>query len=817
LLILPLFLALLAHFPDNSFSEPLDTEIAAVEDKVDLGVFNIALIDMEKPFLLAQNPETPMTENEQKEGEQAPPIDETKISAVQQALAEIEKGMNVESEPEPEPEPGPTEPEAPEPEAIQENIETEPSVKKKRAKKEDEKDSVEINGDIVEYSVDREKVTASGNVVIINKDMRLHCDRVEFSRSTNMAYATGNVRLVMTKGDASEMTGEKLTFNFKTMMGKFDNANIYAAPYFGFGEEVEKVGENHMKMTNDYITTCDHDKPHFRIASKKMDIYPGDKLIARNVRMFISKLPVLYIPKFTQDLSKKKPIVTFTPGHDKEWGTFLLTQWRYYFSDNFKGIAHVDVRERKGVGWGFDVNYKTPQYGLGKIRTYYMNERTISPKRYFEDEPEPVIAKERFRAEWRHKWEIDENTNAIAQYSKQSDSTILKEYFEREFDEDFSQDTYFLLTRNLPVGFMSFRTDARVNRFVSDIERLPEVRYDLANQRLGGTGFFLRNQTTYSNLTSKLASPSEVRKNTMRTDFDNELTHPFKVGFVELNPFVGGRNTYYSKTKIREDYGSIRGIFKSGASMSTRFFRIFDVNVDKFGLNINRLRHIITPSVAYRFENTPSILPEELDQFDSIDSLALKHMVNFSLENKLQTKRNGRNVDLFRMVIDTDFRLKEEAGRGGFDKIDVSMDFVPMDWLTFYFQSQYDTQAEYLNYANFDMYINGGTRWSLDIGKRWSRNADDQLTTSFKYSLNPKWALKSYTRFDLRNGILKEQEYTVSRDLHAWVMDINFNETRRQGNEIWLVFTLKAFPDLALDIGTSFNKRKLGSQSSEGD
>ncbi len=48
-------------------------------------------------------------------------------------------------------------------------------------------------------------------------------------------------------------------------------------------------------------------------------------------------------------------------------------------------------------------------------------------------------------------------------------------------------------------------------------------------------------------------------------------------------------------------------------------------------------------------------------------------------------------------------------------------------------------------------------------------------------------------------------------------MDINFNETRTKGSEIWIVFTLKAFPDFMVDMGTSFNKRKAGSQSSEGE
>ncbi|MCK5014402.1 MAG: LPS-assembly protein LptD [Candidatus Omnitrophica bacterium] len=678
-------------------------------------------------------------------------------------------------------------------------------------------DSVELTGDTIEYSVDGNKVTADGNVVVISKKMELMCDHIDFSRDTGMAYATGNIRLVSTGGEISEMTGEQLTFNFETMSGTFDGAKIFANPYYGYGEKVGKVGENHIQMENNYVTTCDLDKPHYRMTSKKMDMYPGEKLIARSVRMLIGKIPLLYLPRFTQNLSEKKPKVLFTPGYDKDWGMFVLSKWRYYFNENFKGIIRLDARERKDIAWGIDLDYKTPKTGSGRIRTYYMNERNITSDRFWEERPSPTIEKERFKVEWRHKWDIDNKTQAIAQYYKLSDSGLLKDYFEREDDEDASPNTFFLLTRNTSSGVLSFRTDARVNRFESAVERLPEVSYTLSNKSLWNTGFYLRNSTTYSNLTNKAASPSEVRQNTMRVDTNSILSYPMKIGFIELTPFVGGRNTYYSKTNDPEKYNSVRGIFETGASLSTRFYRVFNVEVDRYGLDINRLRHIILPSVSYSFMSEPTLSSAQLDSFDSIDSLDNAHSIQFSIENKLQTKRNNKTVELLRAIISTPFRLKEHPAKGGFSTISTDIDFRPVDWATFYFDSTYNTQEEYLTTANFDLYVNGGDKWSAGIGKRWSREVDDQLTTSFSYKVNPKWRIQTYNRFDLRSGILKEQEFSVTRDLHCWTMDINFNEKRNEGNEIWIVFTLKAFPDMAIDFGTSFNKRKAGSQSSGGD
>lgn len=674
--------------------------------------------------------------------------------------------------------------------------------------------AVELNGDVVEYSMNGNKITATGHVKILHKDTVLTCDRVEFSRDTSIARAEGNVQL---RKGVEEINGEAMTFNFATMKGDFSPARIAAYPYYGEGQTVSRVDDNHIVMKKGFLTTCDHDNPHYRLFSKSIDVYPRDKLVARHVVMKIGDIPVLYIPKFSQDLTGKKPRVTIMPGYDKQWGMFVLSNWRYQLNDNLKGIVHLDAREKKDIAWGVDANYEVPDGGMGIVKTYYMNERNITSRRFYQPRPSPTIEKERFKAEWRHKWDMDDKTNALWQYYKLSDSALLKDYFEREFDKDGSPSTFFVLTRRMPKGSFNFRTDARVNRFESAVERLPELRYDLGSQKIGETDFYFRNTSIYSNLTSKDASPSEVRRETMRLDTDSELSYPFKLGFVELRPFVGGEHTYYSKTKDPDEYNAIRGIFKTGASLSTKFYKVFDVATDDWGLDIHRLRHVVTPSVLYSYNHHPSLDSSELDSFDGVDSRSLLHSISFSFENKLQTKRKEQVVELLRAVIGTDFYLKEDPTGGGFRFVSTDIDFRPTGMLTFYFDSSYDTRKEYLTTANFDIYVNDGDTWSAGIGKRWNREVDDQVTSEFAYKINPKWALKLYNRFDLKNGIHKEQQYTVTRDLHAWTMDINFNETRKQGNEIWIVFTLKAFPDMAIDMGTSFNKRKAGSQSSEGE
>ncbi|OGX06918.1 MAG: hypothetical protein A2Z88_06650 [Omnitrophica WOR_2 bacterium GWA2_47_8] len=670
--------------------------------------------------------------------------------------------------------------------------------------------AVEINGDEVEFLVEENKMVARGNVVIDRKGMKLYADKVEFSKNTNVAVAEGHVILV---SDQGTILGDKMVFNFETMRGDILSALIKSDMFYGAGKSLSKVGENQMQMHDGYITTCDLDHPHYRMFAKEVNVFPKDKITASKIKFFLGDVPLIYLPKYSKKLDRK-PRFTFIPGKSKEWGLFMLTQYRYELNKYMRGVVHVDARERKDLAYGVDLNYDTPnkRFGAGLIRTYYMKERNLAVKHFYSPRIRPTTERQRFKVEWRHKWDIDPTTNTILQFYRLSDDMILKDYFEREHDVDAEPRTFFLLTKNLPKGTFSFLTEGRVNRYTSTTEKLPEIRYDLSSQRIGSTQFYFKNANSFANLATNNPAPSDERRKTYRLDSDNELSYPFKFSFIELRPFVGGRQTFYSRTIDPTDNDVVRGAFRTGSDLSTKFFKIFDVKRKLWGMEINRLRHLITPTIAYKYAPDPTILASKLDQYDSVDALTRSHKITFSLENKLQTKAKGSVRDFVRFLVGTDFALKEDTAKGGLGDVTTKLEFGPNDKLSFSADSAYDTQIGQLRSYNFDMYING-ERWYFDLGKRYHVNVDDQITTEWGIILNPKWRFVVYQRYDTDSGVLKEQNYRIVRDLHEWDLEVSFNETRNEGDEILFIFRLKAFPEIQLDFGNSFNKRKAGSQT----
>lgn len=670
---------------------------------------------------------------------------------------------------------------------------------------------VELNGDSIEYKADEAKFIASGNVFLRQNNAMLFCDRLEFFRDRKEAHAFGNVILESDKGT---LWADQGFYNFETKHGDFTNARIMEYPMFGKAASITKVGENYYVLSDGWLSTSDYDEPEYRIKSRKIDYYPGNKAVARKSTMYLGTLPVMYLPWYTQDLRENRPHFSVIPGYKKDFGAFVLMAYRIRPFSHVETTYHLDYRERKDVAWGVDVKYEPSFIGQGLVRTYYMNERNVSARHIWRERDQPTIERERFRVEWRHFWKIDPQTNFIAQYYKLSDPDFLKKYFEKESRDDQNPATYAVLTRGFSRATFTLRADIRVNRYESIVERLPEANLTFSNQPIADTGFYYKSANVASKLTRQAAVPSDEQHHTVRLDTSNELSRPFKVAFLEFRPYIGAEQTYYSRTLYRQDHDTLRTIFRTGTDVSTKFYRVFDAQYNKYGVEINKLRHIITPTVSYLFQEYPTLMSDKLYGFDGVDSMTKVDQFSLGLANALQTRRGGGSADLFRSLLTTTYKLHDDPSNGDrFDNWVIRNELYPNDYITFHQDAEYNTADRHWQTANLDLYLRDKKKWDFSIGRRWTYQEDDILATSLSYTFHSKWRTVIYDRCNIVTGVLQEQQYTLVRDLHSWELEITYNDKKGyqdSGNTVWIIFRLKAFPTVTIDGGSNFNKRKLG-------
>ncbi len=672
-----------------------------------------------------------------------------------------------------------------------------------------------VKGDKIEYAQEENVVVIEGNAVVIYTGSKLTADKIIYNNVTNDARAQGNVRLVFESGI---LTGENVVYNFVSKVGYVQNANLYADPFFLQAPIIDKIDDNEFGMKRGYFTTCNHDKVHWRIKSKKIDVYPNDRITAKGSIFFIGNIPLFYFPRFTQNLKENVLRVQVEPGYSKDWGMYLLTAWRYYVSENLMGRIHVDFRERKDVAVGVDAKYDTVKYGKGILRSYYMHERDANRDHFWQkwtdEDSLGADETERFRVQLRHIWDIDDTAQFIAEYNKLSDDTIIKDYFyEQEYEQEETEDTYLQLTKNFRYSTLSAYLNKRVNRFESITEKLPELKLDTSSFKILDTPFYVKNNTTASYLHSTNAH-SDIDDEIKIVDTYSEISMPFKLLFFELRPYFGSRQTYFSKDV---DGGSIspRVVNYNGISLNTRFYRVFDLVTDFAGFDINRLRHIISPTIEYSYTHDPTIGPDRLAELGN-DNIEKSKVITLSLENKLQTKRNNKSVDLVRFILDGTYDLTPKKKRRLSD-VSADLEIIPYDWLEFDADAGYDTREHWFKTVNFDLTAKPFDRWSASIGHRYERKGTKELTTSLEYRLNPIWKFRTYQRYQFATSDLLEQEYGITRDLHCWLMDINYNVNRSKGETIWVVFRLKAFPETEFGFEQDHHTPKAGSQSTLGE
>jgi len=676
-----------------------------------------------------------------------------------------------------------------------------------------------INGDTVEYSPDSKEFSATGKVVVVFKGTRLSCRKLVLNSVTKDCQAEGDVRL---QDGSGIIEGEKLEYNFESKRGIIYDAAFRSNPYFGRSEKMIKESDREFISKWGYLTTCDFNKPHWRMKSKKINFFPGDKVQIRDNVVFLGEIPVMYMPHYNHSLKDPMMQVQMLPGSDKIWGPYLLTAWRYNITEDIKGRIYLDYRANYGIAEGFATNYDDEVYGDGDFKLYYTSER--ANEKELGDEFDDHEFFERYFIRWRHKLDLNEDkTNIIVEYFKINDSkravigsqyNILKDYFPLEYEKDQTPMSYVSLHRSFAYSSADLLFQKRVNPWYSQTEYLPEVKFSLPSINLGDTRIYFENDSSYAASKTMNAAPAE-NDDRLQHSFStsNQFSYTQRLAFITFNPSV---TTGQSFTDIGTYGSTINNTFSGGASASTKFYRVFDLKTEFLNLDINALRHIITPAIDYSYSNSTDskISNIRIGGEDATRSSS----VSFGIENKLQTKRAGATADLLDFRVNNSYTFKTEGQAGQLSDFEFNLELYPYPWLSLISDAKYDVKQGYISEVDYDLNFNFGEDRTFGLGQRYKYKGSNDITYQLNWRLNPKWRVRFYHRINnssipgTKTG-LREQDYSITRDLHCWSVGFHYNVTTGKGNNIWMVCTLKAFPEMEFDFDRRYNEPKPGSQS----
>jgi len=763
--------------------------------------------------------------------------------------------------------------------------------------------TVQIFADQLNVSPDRQIAVAEGNVRIEFEDGSLTANRVTVFTDTKDAYAQGRVRLE--RGN-EVFRGEMVHYNINTKKGRFLEGTAFAEPWYQHGRVIEHIAEGVLRVKPGYLTSCEFEPPHFRLQGREATVFTTDKIArGRNVTLTVEELPLIYFPWLS--VADRQTPFFLIPGKNKIWEQFALMGYRYEWPQGQRGVLRWDWRRTMGWGFGLDHRLETDRLGRALLKLYYNEERNI--RRPESDLPKGADIN-RYRALWRHYWQPRPDTTMVTNIQEFSDIDFRRELlFREEFVRDDNPETFVSWVTGTPYFSSDVLLRKRMNRFETVTEAFPEATFLINAQQIKDSPVFVESKLNVANLQERTAH-SETDRDVVRVDWFQQLGYALNLFRpILVTPKMGVRQTYYTKDiqsgttdRPQGKRDVISGQFSGGVDASLKLFRIFPVTTNALGLNINWLRHVVTPTVAYTYMHKPTV-PSDILNFATAGGPT--NQVTFGLENKLQTKRvpgqglfalpsaqqgSGRagssapapasalggpgkqavkpqSVDLVRFFVSIPYTFhghgNEQGGRLGDWGLDLEM--FPWPWMRLETNWSYPShflkgsRDERVTGWNLDLVMVGGRgepeapgapdirgaparkgfqpgpqmtsgfallpqgQWYFGLGHRFSHNDKTEDVIQFDWRISEKWQIGAFHRITWKEvaggdvkrfNHLRETQYTLTRDLHDWMAELVYRVDREYGEELFFTMTLKAYPELPIEMETSYHQPKIGSQSS---
>lgn len=689
-------------------------------------------------------------------------------------------------------------------------------------------DSVDVQADELEYEANEKLMTARGHVVVKRGSDILKADYITVRTDTQDAHAVGNV--VFDRA-GNVWKGDEMSYNFKNRTGDFGQFKASIAPFYIRADDSQRASRDEFVLHNATITTCEGDRPDVYIKAREARVIQQNTIVARGVVFYVGAVPVFYVPKWTRSIQGDKTDIDFVPGYGSRVGAFLLTAYNYRMECGVKASTHLDYRTKRGVGVGQDFSWGDPDLSYrGEVKTYYANDRSPMERRSESEQEnlEGLVDSERYRVRLSDVHDLSDRDYAVSELNYLSDPAVLEDFFDDEFRYNVQPENRFSLAHRADHFTAGLEINKRLNDFYDNVDRLPEATLDVPRLKLGESPLYYESRNAASFLKKEFADQSNLDNyDAFRVDSAHTVFYPTKhFGFLNVIPRAGYRGTYYSKTyqnntvtnlvtvmdtngltvtsnevtATTDDTGAdLRNLYTLGFETSFKSFGV--LNNDWLSRDDQGLRHVVEPYLDYTYIPEPNLTPDQLPQFDDVDTLDKRNDVLLGVRNKFQTKRKGSVHDLVDFNIWSTYYVEKPQGvSNDFSDIFFKTELRLIDWLPVDFKGSYDQFGGKIDTFDTQVSVVWPDQTRLAIDYRYADNSYDQFASELTLFPNRIWSLNAYGRYSFETDQVEEQSYFVEHKGRCVGWGVGFKEID-DDFQVWFRFWLTAFPKSGVALG----------------
>jgi len=647
----------------------------------------------------------------------------------------------------------------------------------------------------------------SGEARLAYKDVVLYADEIVYRNAERIALARGNVILIR---GATRLVAEELTYDVNTQTYSVGRFRVGEGRILAEGAKAE--GTPDKLAVDDATLHYGEPEPLNPVLRAKTLTYqeaPDKKdstVRVEGARLGVGPVNVLPLPTLSE--SPRNPSLASLDakvGYSGDLGGELSVAATTAASENLQVGGDVGVFTKRGLLFGPIASYDSVDAdGLGaqgRFRFGYIQDQGDTGL----DVLRKPIRDERGYVEWEHQQRLENDLSLSGQLNYWSDSYITRDFRRDSYRHVQTPDTWFEVQKLGENQVVSLFTRVQVNDYSLIQERLPELRFDGLPVEVGA-GIYHRLNASVAVLRQDTPTPlpSAGTEHSKRVDLYYGAMRPFSPReWLTVTPVAGARVTHYGDTPAGSTRGHYTRVLGETGFDSELLTASGTWNYQNKRWEIDGLRHLITPSVGYRFSPSSdvgrgSIPAIDDDPFNTylrplglanrrdIDRLPALNTFRFGVDQKLQTRdKTYGSRDLAQLNLAIDQHLESEAAstqgttRNASD-VHSFLALNPARWLRYDLYSRTTAQTGELQELNTGLTLRDSDVWTLRVGTHYLEDLNSarriqEYTATYGLRLNEIYSLLARVRFDSRTGDLTEQGVTFSQRLSRfWTAHYDF-------------------------------------------
>ncbi len=481
-------------------------------------------------------------------------------------------------------------------------------------------------------------ISATGNVEVHYKNVTIFADGAELDIETKEMYAWGNVTI---RSPEENVSCEEARFNLDSTKGELKKVYGMIQPTILYqAESIDRKSQDLFGFKKANFTTCTQRIPRWQFSCSRANLKKDDYMEMWNVFLKVKKIPVFYLPYMRYPLNKQRATGFLMPqsGYSGQKGAFYSQSFYWAIKRNMDATFNIDYFGDRGLGGGLEYRYLFSEGTGGLLNLYYFRFNERAPA----ESPENA-----YIVRFKHNQTLPLHFKLVADVDYQSSFDFL-----REFDNNFRRAVVSNRRSQVYISraWSYYNFSMRVSRFETYYSKsdnsiirknTPQIGFSSTKMKIISPFYF-----SFTSLFDswEYGWESQYEKDTQRRSqslaFSPTITFPFtSIPWLTLNSSVSTNFNYYFKSYAPGTTQVVNDpILSHNYSVKVELNGPYFSKIYYDAQNIPKLKHIIEPTFAYRYDSPVGVSDRIITQ----RFFYTNHYVRYGLVNHFLIKKDNQ-------------------------------------------------------------------------------------------------------------------------------------------------------------------------------